>query len=59
MSEDLTKETSALLRAIEESVYAGIYDLHQALEKAFRGGVLAGKVEGLSAAKNIIEERAT
>jgi hypothetical protein len=58
MSQDLSKETGVLLRAIEESFQAGIYDLPQALEKAFRGGVLCGKVEGLSTAKDIIEERA-
>lgn len=58
MSQDLSKETCVLLRAIEESFHCGIYDLHQALEKAFRGGVLCGKVQGLATAKDIIEERA-
>lgn len=52
----LDKETGVLLRSIEESVYAGIFNLQQALEKAFAGGVLRGKVEGLSTAKDIISK---
>lgn len=53
---NLDKETGVLLRSIEESVYAGIFNLQQALEKAFAGGVLRGKVEGLSTAKEIISK---
>lgn len=52
--DDWMEQKSILLRAIEESVYAGIYDLPQALVKAFDGGVLRGKCEGLQRAQEVI-----
>lgn len=52
--DDWMEQKAILLRAIEESVYAGIYDLPQALLKAFDGGVLRGKCEGLEHAQKVI-----
>ena len=57
--DDSIEQNAVLLRAIEESVYAGIYDLPQALAKAFAGGVLRGKCAGLEIAQQIFPKETT
>lgn len=57
--DDSMEQNAILLRAIEENFYAGIYDFPQALAKAFDGGVLRGKCEGLEHAQGIISKETT